>query len=166
MTYVKSIILIIVLLFLITFGVKNNQPTLLNYYFNITTGAIPLYSIVYISIIIGIIIGMIIGVSSRISLSKKVKQVQRENRGLREKIEEGEKKRKKRKRLRERIDDETKIYRSVSFNCPISYHTYPEYPGGNVTVVFLECGYVPDHTDTPCHGNRLCDWIYCCESDR
>jgi uncharacterized integral membrane protein len=94
MAYVKSIIFIIVLLVLITFGVKNNQPTLLNYYFNITTGTIPLYSIVYISIIIGIIIGMIVGVSSRISLRKKVKQVQRENRELKEKIEKAEEERK------------------------------------------------------------------------
>ena len=88
MTYVKSIILIIVLLFLITFGVKNNQPTLLNYYFNITTGTIPLYGIVYISIIIGIIIGMIVGISSRLTLHRKVRHLQRENRALREKAEE------------------------------------------------------------------------------
>jgi len=87
MAYVKSIILIIVLLFLITFGVKNNQPTLLSYYFNITTGAIPLYGIVYISTIIGIIIGMIVGISSRVALRRKARQVQRENRELREKIE-------------------------------------------------------------------------------
>ena len=94
MAYVKSIILIIVLLFLITFGVKNNQPTLLNYYFNITAGTIPLYGIVYISIIIGIIVGMIVGVSSRISLRRKVRQIQRENREFREKIEKVEEERK------------------------------------------------------------------------
>jgi len=88
MAYVKSIILIIVLLFLITFGVKNNQPTLLNYYFSITTGTIPLYGIVYISIIIGIIIGMIVGISSRLALHRKVRHLQRENRTLREKAEE------------------------------------------------------------------------------
>ncbi len=88
MGYVKSIILIIVLLFLVTFGVKNNQPTLLNYYFNITTGTIPLYGIVYISIIIGIIIGMIVGISSRLTLHRKVRHLQRENRALREGEEE------------------------------------------------------------------------------
>jgi len=91
MAYVKSIILIIVLLFLITFGVKNNQPTLLNYYFSITTGTIPLYGIVYISIIIGIIIGMIVGISSRLALHRKVRHFQRENRALRENVEEGRK---------------------------------------------------------------------------
>jgi uncharacterized integral membrane protein len=94
MTYVKSIILIIVLLFLITFGVKNNQPTLLNYYFNITTGTIPLYGIVYISIIIGIIIGMIVGISSRLTLHRKVRHLQRENREIKEKIEKAEEERK------------------------------------------------------------------------
>jgi len=94
MAYVKSIILIIVLLFLITFGVKNSQPTLLNYYFNITTGTIPLYGIVYISTIIGIIIGMIVGISSRVALRRKARQVQRENRDLKEKIEKVEEVRK------------------------------------------------------------------------
>jgi uncharacterized integral membrane protein len=94
MAYVKSIILIIVLLFLITFGVKNSQPTLLSYYFNITIGAIPLYGIVYISTIIGIIIGMIVGISRRVALGRKAIQVQRENRELREKIEKLEEERK------------------------------------------------------------------------
>jgi uncharacterized integral membrane protein len=88
MAYVKSIILIIILLFLITFGVKNNQPTLLSYYFNISAGTIPLYGIVYISIVIGIVIGMIVGVSSRLALRRKVRHLQRENRALREKAGE------------------------------------------------------------------------------
>ena len=91
MTYVKSIILIIVLLFLITFGVKNSQPAFLNYYFNITTGAIPLYGIVYISIIIGIIIGMIVGIFSRFTLQGKVRTLQSEIKELKERtVEEGE----------------------------------------------------------------------------
>jgi len=92
MTYVKSIILIIVLLFFVTFGVKNSQPTPLNYYFNITTGMIPLYGIVYICIVIGVVIGMIVGALNRISLMRKVRQVQQENKELREKMEKvGEK---------------------------------------------------------------------------
>jgi len=106
MAYVKSIIFIIVLLFLITFGVNNNQPALLSYYFNITTGTIPLYGIVYISIIIGIIIGMIVGVSTRITLSRKARRVQRENRELREKIEKLEEERKEEQEEEERIERE------------------------------------------------------------
>ena len=87
MTYVKSIILIIVLLVLITFGVKNNQAIPLSYYFSISTSPLPLYGIVYSCIIIGIIIGMIVGVSQRITLRRKVKQLEREAREPR-KIEE------------------------------------------------------------------------------
>jgi uncharacterized integral membrane protein len=105
MAYVKSIILIIVLLFLITFGVKNNQPVLLSYYFNITTGTIPLYSLVYLSIIIGIIIGMLVGVSSRIALKRRLRQVQGENRELRGNIEKLEEERKEQEE-EERIERE------------------------------------------------------------
>jgi len=83
-TYLKAIILIIILLFLITFGVKNNQPIRLYYYLNIETFEISLYGLVYLSIIIGIIIGMIIGISTRLSLRRKVKQLQRQNRDQRE----------------------------------------------------------------------------------
>jgi len=102
MAYVKSIILIIVLLFLVTFGVKNNQPAPLNYYFNIATGAIPLYGIIYICIIIGIAIGMIVGALNRISLRRKVRQVQQENRELKERMEQVEE-----KRVQEEGDEKT-----------------------------------------------------------
>jgi len=105
MAYVKSIILIIVLLFLITFGVKNNQPVLLSYYFNITTGTIPLYGLVYISIIIGMIIGMIVGVSSRVTWKRRLRQVQGENRELRGEIEKLEEERKEQEE-EERIERE------------------------------------------------------------
>jgi len=49
MAYVKWIILIIVLLFFITFGVKNSQPVYLNYYFSIQYLELPLYSSVSLS---------------------------------------------------------------------------------------------------------------------
>ena len=88
MVYVKSIILVIILLFLITFGVRNSQPTQLYYYLNILTSPIPLYSIVYLSIVIGIIIGMIVGVSSRFNLRRKVRSLQRETRELKGKLVE------------------------------------------------------------------------------
>jgi uncharacterized integral membrane protein len=88
--YVKSIILIIVLLFLVTFGVKNSQPIRLYYYLNIETGAFPLYGLVYISIVIGIIIGMIVGVYDRFDLRRRVKRLERENREFKEKVVEEE----------------------------------------------------------------------------
>jgi hypothetical protein len=51
-TYLKAIVLVTVLLFLTTFGIKNNQPLQAHYCFNIETVPMPLYGIVYISIII------------------------------------------------------------------------------------------------------------------
>jgi uncharacterized integral membrane protein len=91
MTYIKWIILIIVLLFLVTFGVKNSQPIQLYYHFTFETGAFPLYVLVYLSIVIGIIIGMIVGIAVRIDLRRKVKTLERENRELKEKVVEEEK---------------------------------------------------------------------------
>jgi uncharacterized integral membrane protein len=91
--YIKSIILIIVLLFLVTFGVKNSQPIQLYYYLNFETGAFPLYGLVYISIVIGIVIGMLVGVYDRFDLRRRVNRLERENRELKEKVveeEEGE----------------------------------------------------------------------------
>ena len=81
-TYVKWIILIIILLFFITFGVKNNQPIQLNYYFDILTRELPLYGVIYIAIVVGIFIGMVMGLRSRLNLRKTVKDLRRENRDL------------------------------------------------------------------------------------
>jgi uncharacterized integral membrane protein len=88
--YVKSIILIIVLLFLVTFGVKNSQPIRLYYYLNIETGVFPLYGLAYISIVIGIIVGMIVGVYDRFDLRRRLKRLERENREFKEKVVEEE----------------------------------------------------------------------------
>ena len=92
-TYAKWIILIIILLFFITFGVKNKQPISLNYYLNIVTGELPVYGVVYVAILVGIFVGMIIGFRSRLNLRKTIKNLQIQNRGLKEKaMEEKEEK--------------------------------------------------------------------------
>jgi uncharacterized integral membrane protein len=91
-SYVKGIILIIVLLFLVTFGVKNSQPIQLYYHLNFETGYFPLYALVYISIVVGIVIGMLVGVYDRFDLGRRVKKLEIENRGLKEKVVEEEKK--------------------------------------------------------------------------
>ena len=88
---IKGIILVVVLLFFITFGIKNSQLIQLYYYLNFETGAFPLYGLVYLSIVIGIIIGMIVGIYDRFELRRKVKRLQRENRELKEKVAEEEK---------------------------------------------------------------------------
>jgi len=85
-TYVKWIIIIIVLLFFITFGVKNSQVVYLNYYLNIEGIELPLYGLVFISILLGIVAGMIIGVTDRLVLKRNVKDMAREIRDLREKL--------------------------------------------------------------------------------
>ena len=88
--YVKSIILIIVLLSLVTFGVKNSHPTQLRYYFDLVSVDIPLYGVVYLSIVVGIIIGMLVGIYDRIDLRGRLRRLQRENRELKEKAAEEE----------------------------------------------------------------------------
>jgi len=71
--YIKAVFLIIVLLFLVTFGIKNNQPVRLNYYFEWHTVDFPLYILAYASAIIGIFIGMLIGINSRFQQRRKIK---------------------------------------------------------------------------------------------
>jgi uncharacterized integral membrane protein len=88
--YVKWIILIVVLLFFITFGVKNSQPINLNYYFNIQNLELPIYGLAYISILIGILVGMLVGFLSRLSLQRRLRNLEKENQGLRGKVAEAE----------------------------------------------------------------------------
>ena len=80
--FIKGIIFIIILLFLTTFGVKNNQPVQLKYYFNIMPVDIPLYAMVYILLVIGVVIGLLIGFSKSFSQGRTIKSLQRENNEL------------------------------------------------------------------------------------
>jgi uncharacterized integral membrane protein len=89
-SYVKGIILVVVLLFFITFGVKNSHPTQLRYYFDLVSVDLPLYGVIYLAIIVGIVIGMIVGIYDRIALRRTVKRLRRENRELKEKVVEEE----------------------------------------------------------------------------
>ena len=91
--YVKWIVIIIVLLFFITFGVKNSQPVYLNYYFNMESVELPLYGLAFICILLGILIGMIVGVVSRFTLKGRLRTLEKENKGLREKVTEAERER-------------------------------------------------------------------------
>lgn len=88
-SYIKAIITIIVLLFFVTFGVKNNQTIQLNYYFDILNITLPLYGLAYISILIGIVIGMVIGLNSRFRLRRKAKNLERDIQDLKEKMSYG-----------------------------------------------------------------------------
>ena len=85
-TYVKWILIVIILLFFITFGVQNSQSVSLNYYLNIEGIELPLYGLVFISILLGIFAGMIIGIMDRLALKKKVRDLAAQNRALQEEV--------------------------------------------------------------------------------
>ncbi|MGD8880897.1 MAG: LapA family protein [Desulfobacterales bacterium] len=87
-SYFKAILLLIVLIALVTFGIQNNDPIQLHYYFQLSSMQIPIYGIVYASILIGIFIGMLVGISNRFAQRKKLGALQKENRDLKAKVGE------------------------------------------------------------------------------
>ena len=87
-SYFKALLLLIVLVVLVTFGIQNNETMTLNYYFQLSSMPVPVYAVVYGSLIVGVFIGMLVGISGRFSQRKKIKQLQKENRSLRNKIPE------------------------------------------------------------------------------
>ena len=80
--FIKGLIFILIVLFLTTFGVKNNQLVQLKYYFNIMPFEIPLYAMVYILLVTGVVIGLFIGFSKRFNQSRTIRGLQRENNEL------------------------------------------------------------------------------------
>ena len=87
-SYFKALLLLIVLVVLVTFGIKNNEIMTLHYYFQLSSMPVPVYAVVYGSLIVGVFIGMIVGISARFTQRKKIKQLQKENRSLRAKVPE------------------------------------------------------------------------------
>ncbi len=87
-SYVKAILLLIVLVVLVTFGINNLEPIRLHYYFGLSSMPLPLYGAVYGAMLIGIFIGMLVGINSRFTQRKNIKTLQRENRELKSKVGE------------------------------------------------------------------------------
>ena len=87
-SYIKTILILIVLVFLVTFGIKNNETMILHFYFQLQSMPIPVYAVVYGSLLVGIFIGMIVGISARFSQRKKIRQLRKENRNLKNKAAE------------------------------------------------------------------------------
>jgi uncharacterized integral membrane protein len=87
-SYVKAVILLIVLVILVTFGINNLLPVRLHYYFGISSRPLPLYGVVYGAMLIGIFIGMLVGINSRFTQRKKIRMLQKENRELKGKVAE------------------------------------------------------------------------------
>ena len=90
-SYIKAIGLIIILLFLVTFGIKNNQLIQLNYYYDYRSADFPLYLLAYACATIGVFIGMLIGVINRFHQRKKVKMLTKLNNELKVKAEKEKK---------------------------------------------------------------------------
>ena len=87
-SYLKALLLLIVLVVLVTFGIKNNETMILHFYFQLSSMPIPVYAVAYGSLIVGVFIGMLVGISNRFAQRKTIKQLQKENRGLRDKATE------------------------------------------------------------------------------
>ena len=87
-SYIKALLLLIVLVVLVTFGIKNNETMILHFYFQLSSIPIPVYAVVYGSLIVGVFIGMIVGINARFTQRKKLKALQKENRNLKAKIAE------------------------------------------------------------------------------
>lgn len=87
-SYFKTILILIVLILLVTFGIKNNETMILQYYFQLNSMPVPVYAVVYVSLLVGIFIGMIVGISARFAQRKKIKELQKENRTLKDKVAE------------------------------------------------------------------------------
>jgi uncharacterized integral membrane protein len=90
-SYFKAIGLIFILLFLVTFGINNNQLIQLKYYFNYQTTEFPLYLLAYACATIGIFIGMLIGLVNRFHQRKKMKMLTKLNNELKAKAEKDKK---------------------------------------------------------------------------
>ena len=86
-SYIKAAGLIIILLFLVTFGIKNNHIIQLNYFFEYRTVEFPLYLLAYGCAVLGIFVGMLIGITNRFHQRKKVKVLTKLNNELKTKIE-------------------------------------------------------------------------------
>jgi len=81
-TYIKALLLLIVLVVLVTFGIKNNETMILHFYLQLSSMPLPVYAVVYGSLLVGV------GISARFAQRKKIRQLQKENRGLRDKVAE------------------------------------------------------------------------------
>ena len=90
--YIKGIVLIIILLFFITFGIKNSESVHIGYYGNTLDADLPVYGLVYLCLLIGVVVGMIIGYVQRLNLRRTVKTLEHENSELKEKTIQKEEK--------------------------------------------------------------------------
>ena len=84
--YIKGTVLVFVLLFLTTFGIKNSQTVEVKYYFDSLNFNIPLYGLAYSCLLLGFLLGIATGIVKRFQQSRRVSELHRENKALEKKV--------------------------------------------------------------------------------
>jgi uncharacterized integral membrane protein len=84
--YIKGTILVIVLLFLTTFGIKNSQVVSIEYYFGFIDFNIPLYGLAYICLLMGFLIGIATGIVKRFQQNRHINELRHEIKALEKKV--------------------------------------------------------------------------------
>ena len=86
MSYVKSIILICIGIFLITFGIQNSGPVQLGYYLKAFDIELLLYALSFICLLIGVAAGMLIDIRQRLIHRRRVKNLEKDNKALNDQL--------------------------------------------------------------------------------
>jgi uncharacterized integral membrane protein len=84
--YIKGTILVFVLLFLTTFGIKNSESVSVKYYLNILDFNIPVYGLAYICLLIGFLIGIATGIVKRFQQNRRVNELRHEIKALEKQV--------------------------------------------------------------------------------
>ena len=84
--YIKGTILVFVLLFLTTFGIRNSQVISIEYYLGFLNFNIPVYGLAYICLLIGFLIGIATGIVKRFQQNRRVNELRHEIKALEKKV--------------------------------------------------------------------------------
>jgi uncharacterized integral membrane protein len=84
--YIKGTILVFVLLFLTTFGIKNSQVVGIKYYFESLNFSLPLYGLAYICLLIGFLIGIATGIFKSFQQRRRINELRHEIKALEKKV--------------------------------------------------------------------------------
>lgn len=86
-SYFKAIVLIIVLVFVATFSIKNSGSVNISYYFGILDLSAPLYLIVLACLVIGAVIGFLFCLAGRFTLKKRLRKLEKEYKEMHTELE-------------------------------------------------------------------------------
>lgn len=77
-SYIKAIVLIIVLVFFATFSIKNSGAVDISYYFGLFNISAPLWLIVIACLVLGFVIGCLFSLGGRFALKRRLKALAKE----------------------------------------------------------------------------------------